>query len=88
MTTRQRRRPGLRKTRRSIVVRQRATPAFVAYWGKCSITGRRRKFDSTVYYQVKRFSGNRDMVRWLPKTCIENQTYEGMSNAYRNYNVS
>ena len=88
MTTRQRRHPGLRKTRRAIVARQRVIPAFVAYWGKCATTGRRRKFDRTIYYQVTRSSGNRNMVRWLPKTRIENQTLKGMSNAYRNHNVS
>ena len=88
MNTRQRRHTGLRKTSRSTVTRPRSVPAFVAYWGKCAVTGKRRQLNSTVYYQVTRSSGNRNMVRWLPKTRIEKQTYEGMSNAYRNHNVS
>jgi len=92
MNARQRTYTGLRRGRRARATRPRPSrypiPAFVAYWGVCAMTGKKGKLDSTIYYQVSRNSGNREMVRWLPKHRIEKQTYEGIGNAYKKFNVS
>lgn len=67
----QRARLQARTVKRCKSISQFPRAVFVKQWGRGTVTGKQRKLLSgTVVYQIKRQSGDKVMMRWLPEVQI------------------